>query len=357
MRGVYKIAAALLIAASSAGLAYADNDTEFGVEDDLTVLGTGGSAADPDLEVKGFTVFGATQAAPLLQIPVAPGNIFANGYVQVSSGMYVAGNSTFTAYGIFQSTVTMIEGNLKYGTAVSGKVLKSGGNGYVYWGDDTTGITSLNGTPYNIRMEDAAGTGLADSLLIQNPASTNITLINGSSMTVTGEFGVGGLTRFNGNMTAAAYGIFQSTVQFTGNTGALTNLYFDNAAANVGRVLKASANGFLYWGSDATGLSTLGSPYRLQMVNSAGDGLVDSMFIQNAGATNITMIAGSSMTFNGAMNTTANVQLGDSTGDNHGVNRAPEAGVAMAVDGSGTSGTYAAKFYSNGSLAAWIKKK
>ena len=40
-----------------------------------------------------------------------------------------------------------------------------------------------------------------------------------------------------------------------------------------------------------------------------------------------------------------------------GINKAAEAGVALSVDSVGTSGNYAAKFYSGGSLAAWIKKK
>lgn len=70
--------------------------TELGVKDDLTVLGTAGTAVDPDVEIKGFAVFGSTQAAPALNIPAARGNIFINGYVEISSGMYVNAASTFT---------------------------------------------------------------------------------------------------------------------------------------------------------------------------------------------------------------------------------------------------------------------
>ncbi|HAT71641.1 MAG TPA: hypothetical protein DCS63_02365 [Elusimicrobia bacterium] len=83
----------------------ADNGTEFFLEDDLTVYGAQGTQTDPDVEIKGFSVYGATQTAPALQIPVGPGNIFVNGYVQVSSGMYVAGNSTFTSI----SAITSID--------------------------------------------------------------------------------------------------------------------------------------------------------------------------------------------------------------------------------------------------------
>ena len=249
----------------------ADNGTEFGIEDDLTVYGSTGSWADPDFEVKGFSVLGSTTGPQ--KVSPAPGNMVLRGNLQADA----------TAY-------------------------------------------------------------------------------------------------FGSSVTVAGYGVFQSTVQFTGNTGAATNLYFDNAAANVGQVLKASSNGFLYWAADATGLSSLGSPYRLQMVSSAGGGLVDSMFIQNAGATNITMLSGSSLTVNGLMalndvdfNNMLNVdgtstfvssmtakgdtQQGDAVSDIHGINKVPEAGVGLAVDSAGTSGSYAAKFYSGGSLAAWIKKK
>ncbi len=307
--GKIVVAAAALFALALSPAAYAaDNGTEFGIEDDLTVLGAGGTEVDPDMEVKGFAVFGATQAAPALGIPVAPGNIFANGYVQVSSGMYVAGSSTFTQ-----------------------------------------------------RVE------------------------------------------------LQGYGVLKSTVQFLDNTGSLTNLYFDNAAANSGKVLKASANGFLTWEADQNTVMTFASPLRLQMVNVADNNLVDSLFLQNAEAgTNITMVSGSSMTIlgdgndglgvYGAAKLNGNVTLGDAAGDaitavgavtaqngvsvtggdvtatnnltvnanarfgdaltdTHGINTAPEAGTALKVDSAGASGNYAAKFYSGGALAAWIKKK
>lgn len=303
MSKIIKLMISVALVAASGRFAWAaDNGTEFGVEDDLTVIGMGGSDVDPDLEVKGFSVFGTTQAAPALNIPVGPGNVFANGYVQVSSGMYVGGSSTFTQ-----------------------------------------------------RVE-----------------------IQG-------------------------YSVLKSTVQIEGS-GTATNLYFSNGAANSGRVLKATADGFLSWELDNTGLASLGSAYRLQMVNGAGTGLVDSMFIQNAGNTNITMISGSSLTVNGALEATGAAKfngavnlgdeagdailavgavtaqngvavtggdvavtnnltvngsgrLGDAVSDTHGINKAAEAGVALSVDSVGTSGNYAAKFYSGGSLAAWIKKK
>jgi hypothetical protein len=165
-------------------------------------------------------------------------------------------------------------------------------------------------------------------------------------------------------------------------------------------VLKKVAGGGMVWG-DATTL-TFATPLRLQMVNGGDNNLVDSLFWQNAEAgTNITMIAGSSMTINGPFESTGTVklgnnsasaavggvtiagvatvggtlgvtgaatlsnnltvngnsQLGDAVADTHSINRTVEAGVALSVDSVGTTGNYAAKFYSGGSLAAWIKHK
>jgi len=98
MNKVIRVLLTLLCVAATSRLAYADNSTEFGVEDDLTVLGTGSlTTSDADVEIKGFTVFGATEPNHALNIPMAPGSIYANGYVQISSGMWVAGSSTFTS--------------------------------------------------------------------------------------------------------------------------------------------------------------------------------------------------------------------------------------------------------------------
>ena len=55
MNRIMKITLALFCACVFINSAYAvDNGTEFGIEDDLTVLGNGGNIADPDVEIKGF---------------------------------------------------------------------------------------------------------------------------------------------------------------------------------------------------------------------------------------------------------------------------------------------------------------
>lgn len=284
------MAAAALFALALVPAAYAaDNGTEFGIEDDLIVLGTGGTAVDPDMEVKGFTVFGATQAAPALNIPAAPGNIFANGYVQVSSGMYVAGSSTFTARVSLPNA-----GQIYVNDGTAGYVLKKNAAGYLDWAQDATGLSSL-GSPYRLQMVNAASNGLVDSMLLQNAGGTNITMIYGSSMTVLGDgtdgLGVEGAAKFSGSV-------------------------------------------------------TLG--------DAAGDAItaVGAVTAQNGvSVTGGNLAAANNISANG------NAVLGDALTDTHGMNTAPEAGTALKVDSAGTSGNYAAKFLSGGSLAAWIKKK
>ncbi|HBE87559.1 MAG TPA: hypothetical protein DDW67_00250 [Elusimicrobia bacterium] len=101
-----------------------DNGTEFFMEDDLSVFGTGGTQTDPDVEIKGFTVFGSTQIVPALNIPAAPGNIFINGHVQISSGLYVVGGATFTSVQ-----------NLFFGDGTTGNLMMKDSDGSLTWVD------------------------------------------------------------------------------------------------------------------------------------------------------------------------------------------------------------------------------
>jgi hypothetical protein len=75
---------------------WCDNQTEFVVVDDLTVYGTKGDYLDPDVELKGFVVIGATQSAYTANIPNGPGNLIVNGTLGVSSGAYIVGNTMVT---------------------------------------------------------------------------------------------------------------------------------------------------------------------------------------------------------------------------------------------------------------------
>ncbi|MFA7007522.1 MAG: hypothetical protein WC204_01565 [Elusimicrobiales bacterium] len=96
--------------------------TELGSSDDLTILGVNGTALDPDVEIKGFTVFGSTQSAYPGNIPVLAGNVVVNGYLSVSSGAYFSVNSTFTA----ANTVFINDGS-------ADQLLAKHSAGYLQW--------------------------------------------------------------------------------------------------------------------------------------------------------------------------------------------------------------------------------
>ncbi|HAT71636.1 MAG TPA: hypothetical protein DCS63_02340 [Elusimicrobia bacterium] len=220
----------------------ADNGTEFFLEDDLTVFGTGGTATDPDLEAKGFSVFGATQAA-YIGVSVGPGNIVVNGVISVSSGAYFAGSSTFTAaQNIFvndgavgQLLQKSAPGNLTWASPAS---LGDGLGGHV-----ATMTLSMQGFPVldastvnarSIAVGEGVMVGAQISALIRPPSPNYDYLVyvttgfypDAPSMVVssTGYVGLGtaspaeklhingGGIRASGSVSAAAYQIAGSTV-------------------------------------------------------------------------------------------------------------------------------------------------
>ncbi|OGR53529.1 MAG: hypothetical protein A2049_02050 [Elusimicrobia bacterium GWA2_62_23] len=113
----YCACVALWLALSSGAAA----QIELGVVDDISGYGVDGTAYDPDLEIKGFTVFGATQAG-YPGISAAPGNVVVNGALSVSSGVYFVGDSTFTA----ASKIFINDGS-------SGQILSKNASGSLQW--------------------------------------------------------------------------------------------------------------------------------------------------------------------------------------------------------------------------------
>ncbi|HBE89290.1 MAG TPA: hypothetical protein DDW67_09155 [Elusimicrobia bacterium] len=396
--------------------AYAeDNGTEFGIEDDLTVLGTEGTAVDPDVEVKGFSVFGSTQASYL--IPVEAGNVVLNGEVQVSSGLYAAGSSTFTSrvevqgYGVLKSTVQFMGNtgavtNLYFdnGAANAGKVLKASGNGFLTWENDNTGLASL-GDSYYLQMVDAAGTGLVNSLFLQNAGGTAVTLMN-SSMTVQGAFqsdgaaklgstldltgaatlsdaltvqgatllngnvglgnAVGDLVTVNGQTSFVAGSTFTAGAYFTGvsSFSNVADVHYGGGAS--GQVLTKAVAGGMQWSnvSDMVSGDNLGNHIATTTLQMANNEIMNAGHITASSATlTETLDVAGAVDFDTTLNVDGNAtlrgnnQLGDAISDAHAINQAPEANVALAVKGTATSGQYITKFYSDTSLAAWIKKK
>jgi microcystin-dependent protein len=111
---------------------WCDNNTEYVVEDDLTVNGTQGTYLDPDVELKGFAVIGATQPSYTTNIPAGPGNVIINGTLGLSNGAYIVGNTTITyitsATFSGASSIFINDGN-------TGQILKKSSTGNLIWSD------------------------------------------------------------------------------------------------------------------------------------------------------------------------------------------------------------------------------
>ena len=148
MKKIMTAVMAALTCIAMVNVAYADNNTEFGIEDDLWVGGTGGNWGDADVEIKGFSIFGST-AGITQRIPTSgyPGSVFVGGYLQVSSGSYFMGNSTFPT-----------AGNIFIPDGQSGKAL---------FYDSATGALKWD-TPSNYVSGDSLGTHIATKTLDMN---------------------------------------------------------------------------------------------------------------------------------------------------------------------------------------------
>ena len=229
-----------------------------------------------------------------------------------------------------------------------------------------------------------AGYTAVSSMTVTGTSTFTATSYFGSSITVAGEAVIGS------SLNVSGYGVFFSTVQIANG-----NLKYGADGVGAGKVLKSDTNGFVSWGTDLTGAaaSFLGTSFYLQMQNSAGDGLVNSLLMQNnatdTDGTNITMLSGSSFTINGPFESTGtvklgnasaglgdvningittfvssvtfqgNTQLGNSNTDIHAVNSAADVNVALKVTGDPTAGgdKHAAQFWSGSQLVMGIRKK
>ncbi len=167
-----------------------DNGTEFGVMDDLTVLGVQGDYLDPDVEIKGFTVFGATQTAYTANISSGPGNVIINGVLGVSSGAYIVGASTFA----YVSSITISGANAIFiNGGNTDNLLAKDEAGYLKWIDKTalgdnlgnhiaTMTVNMSNFPIiNVSSINITGTGLSGSdALLTIAGSTMVVLANGN---------------------------------------------------------------------------------------------------------------------------------------------------------------------------------
>jgi len=166
---LFKILVLILIFGVSG---YCDNNTEFVVEDDLTINGTQGTYEDPDVELKGFVVIGATQPSYTANIPAGPGNVIINGTLGVSSGAYIVGNTTITyiTSATFSGASSIF---INYGD--TGQILKKSSTGNLIWSDLT-----------------AVGDNLGNHIATMTLDMKNFPIINISSLAITGATGMSG---------------------------------------------------------------------------------------------------------------------------------------------------------------------
>ena len=112
----------------------AQGQTELGVKDDLSVFGTNGTLDDPNVEIKGFTVFGSTQTS-YTGAGSGPGNVVVNGALAVSSGAYFTGVSTFSTgmYVMAAASFTNVANIYITGGADNQVLAKNGATGPLKW--------------------------------------------------------------------------------------------------------------------------------------------------------------------------------------------------------------------------------
>ncbi len=201
--------------------------TELGSEDDLAILGTDGTAADPDVEVKGFTVFGSTQANYPGAV-VGAGNVVVNGVLAVSSGAYFVGNSTFTGAG----KIFINDGS-------AGQLLRRHSAGYLEWADTSAMGDNLgNHTATQVLQMGAYGVN----------TSSNVTAaryqINGSTvLAILPGFGSLGVGADAGIVNNAAYNTFTGYRAGYNNT---TGNYNTFAGYNAGLGYTAATNSAVF---------------------------------------------------------------------------------------------------------------
>ena len=260
------------------------SQTELGSEDDLTVMGTDGDAVDPDVEIKGFSVFGSTQTSYAGAV-VGPGNVVVNGVLAVSSGAYFVGNSTFTA-----------AGNIFINDGAAGQLLRRHSAGHLEWSDSSA-------------LGDNLGSHIATTTLQMGAygvnTSSNITAaryqIAGSTVLAvlpgTGSMGVG----INAGKANNAGGLYNIFVGYNAGQANTTGDYNSFVGYQAGYSNTGGSNSFM--GSGA-GYTNAGGNSNSFFGESAG-------YYNEAGSYNVFMgyQSGHENT-NGAFNTFVGAQAG-----------------------------------------------
>lgn len=290
-----------------------DNGTEFGVQDDLVVLGTGGGWEDPDVEIYGFSIFGSTIGITP-KISASTGSVFIGGNLQVNSTAYIEG----------------IE--INQNAAISKLIFSGAGtySGRVLTLDSQGRVVFLE--PSSIGAGDNLGSHIATKTL--DMAGYEIKNIS--------KLDFGNSTLYITTSATQGDGVFISTnIQINGDIYA-NKLYGD--------------------GTSLSGVATLTNttPWRILRVNN-NQQVIDAGIYQ-AGSDGITVDASSFTVVNvslfkaqvdmeGALNVKGNVTLGDQSTDI--LTIVPLAATLSSV-GAGQKYEYKA---SDGATIAFFKKK
>lgn len=132
---LFQAALACFLLPFAAG-AYSQSFTEFGLAGDLAVLGRLGTAVDPNVKIKGFTVFGSTRPFYPGLVP-GDGNVVISGSVSVSSGAYFASTSTFAGAG----AIFINDGS-------AGQILVKAAGGNLAWKDGSAVTQAADWSPF-----------------------------------------------------------------------------------------------------------------------------------------------------------------------------------------------------------------
>jgi hypothetical protein len=253
------------------------SQTELGSAGDLVVLGTGGTELDPNTKIKGFTVFGSTQAAYTGAV-VGDGNVVVNGALSVSSGAYFVGNSTFTG----ASKIFVNDGS-------PGQILTKNSGGWLDWVNSNT-------------LGDNLGSHVATTTL--NMASWNI--VNVSSVNFLPNVFVASATAAQGGGVYVSTNLFvvgySSAVKYFGDGSSLTGI--TGVADNLGDHIATQniqlnnhwlsndggAEGVRVSDTGNVGISSAAPAYRL--VISSGAGEAGNMLVISTGTSNVIRMTG-----------------------------------------------------------------
>ena len=223
--------------------ASAHAQTELGSEDDLTVLGVNGAAADPDVEIKGFTVFGSTQADYNGAV-VGAGNVVVNGVLAVSSGSYFVGNSTFTGAG----KIFITDGS-------AGQILRKNSAGYLEWSDSSV-----------------IGDNLGSHIATQNLAMNTFNIVNVGSITAQAAITTYSSMTVAGNAFSVGESTFVVTNGYVGiGTTTPQGLLHVGAGATPGLLVTSAGN-------VGIGVTSPGYPF---VVRNTGSGIRNTFVLEN----------------------------------------------------------------------------